>query len=74
VPRSASTPPALTERDYELIRSFLQRRDLAPYVRQSLAHEVVEAISSRVAQSPPNTGEEEFLRAVAAAYRSRFQA
>ncbi len=63
----------LTERDYELIRSFLQRRDLAPHVRQSLARDVVEAISPRVGGPPPGADEEEFLRTVAAAYRSRFK-
>jgi uncharacterized RDD family membrane protein YckC len=63
----------LTERDYELIRSFLQRQNLDPHVRQSLARDVVATISPRVGRPPaPGADEEEFLRAVVAAYRSRF--
>lgn len=62
----------LTERDYELIRSFLRRHDLAPEVRGSLAREVVDAIAPRVTAAYSAADDEEFLRAVAAAYRSRF--
>jgi hypothetical protein len=64
----------LTERDYELIRSFLQRPELEPQVRRALAREVVDAIAPRAGTPSPGADDEQFLRAVAVAYRTRFQA
>ncbi len=63
----------LAERDYELIRSFLQRKDLPPPVRLALARDIVDAVGHRIgAPAPPPGDEERFLETVAAAYRARF--
>lgn len=66
----------LGEREYALLRSFLERRPtLDPAARRDLAAQVAAAIRPHVAhaaQAPWPGGDEAFLEAVALAYRSRF--
>jgi uncharacterized RDD family membrane protein YckC len=65
------------EREYALIRSFLERRTtLTPEARAALASQVAHAIRDRVphAEGGWPGGEEAFLEAVALAYRRRFSA
>ncbi len=65
---------ALTDREYSLIRSFLDRRDgLVAGARGRLAAELAAAIRPRVAGAGARGGgDEAFLEAVAASYRARF--
>ncbi|MBI4260273.1 MAG: RDD family protein [Actinobacteria bacterium] len=63
----------LTERDYALVRSFLQRRwEMEPSVRHGLAAQVAGALRARIrAPAGHALGDEAFIEAVAHAYRSR---
>ena len=65
---------ALTDREYSLIRSFLDRRDgLVAGARGRLAAELAAAIRPKVAGAGARGGSDEaFLEAVAASYRARF--
>jgi uncharacterized RDD family membrane protein YckC len=61
----------LTEREYDLIRSFLERRaSLRPEARAALAAEVARVVRPKVPAVP--LGDEALLEAAAAAYRTRF--
>jgi uncharacterized RDD family membrane protein YckC len=61
----------LTEREYDLIRSFLERRArLRPEARAALAAEVARVVRPKVPAVP--LGDEALLEAAAAAYRTRF--
>jgi uncharacterized RDD family membrane protein YckC len=61
----------LTEREYDLIRSFLERRaKLQPEARAALAAEVARVVRPKVPAMP--LGDEALLEAAAAAYRTRF--
>jgi len=64
----------LGERDYAVIRSFLQRREsLAPEVRSALASQIASAVRTRVGVPVRGVASEEaFLEALAASYRARF--
>lgn len=66
----------LGEREYALLRSFLERRaTLDPTARRDLAAQVAATIRPRVAhaeRAPWPGGDEAFLEAVAVAYRNRF--
>jgi uncharacterized RDD family membrane protein YckC len=65
----------LTERDYGLIRSFLERRtSLEPSARQELAARLAGAVRPRVGGHwTDGLDDEAFLAAVAQAYRERFR-
>jgi uncharacterized RDD family membrane protein YckC len=66
---------ALSEGDYDLIRSFLERRaKLRPSARAALAAQVAEAVRRRV-PVPPGVpfGDEAYVEAVASSYRQRFK-
>jgi len=61
----------LTEREYDLIRSFLERRAaLQPGPRAALAAQVAGVVRPRVRAVP--LGDEALLEAAAASYRTRF--
>ncbi len=65
----------LSEREYDLIRSFLARRDtLTPEARAQLANQLAEALLQRVGgwQGRGGLSDEEVLEAVATSYRDRF--
>jgi uncharacterized RDD family membrane protein YckC len=65
----------LSEREYDVIRSFLARREtLAPDARAELAAKVVETMLERMGQRDKETGlsDEELLEALAQSYRARF--
>jgi len=64
----------VTEREYALIRAFLQRREsLTPESRGRLATELATAFRGRVgAGEAPQEDDERFLEAVALSYRRRF--
>jgi hypothetical protein len=66
----------LTPADSSVLREYLLRREqLAPAPRSALARELAEALAGRLDAAAPRDGSEadEFLRAVAAAYRARHQ-
>ena len=65
----------LTESEYSLIRSFLERRDqLVPASRERLAAELAAMIRPRVAGAAAwAAGHEALLEAVSASYRARFR-
>lgn len=77
---SASRPdlPALdatglSERDYDVIRSFLARRgSLDPTARLRLAGQLASAIRGRVGSLPDGLADETMLEAIAQSYRQRF--
>jgi uncharacterized RDD family membrane protein YckC len=63
----------LTAAEYELVRSFLLRRDsLDPEARARLAEELRTRLRERVGTADPDASAEAFLEAVAASYRERF--
>jgi uncharacterized RDD family membrane protein YckC len=63
----------LSEQEYELVRSFLERRTtFAPDARTALAAQLASQFRSRVAARGFST-DEGFLEEVAQAYRSRFR-
>lgn len=62
----------LTQRDYVVVRDFLQRRaSLAADVRASLAAQIARALRSRVPGEVPGS-DETFLETIAASFRERF--
>jgi uncharacterized RDD family membrane protein YckC len=64
----------LSEREYDVIRSFLSRRStLDPSARQRLAAQLVSSIRGRVGSAPEGIGDEAILEAVAQSYRRRFR-
>jgi uncharacterized RDD family membrane protein YckC len=64
----------LSEREYDVIRSFLSRRpSLESSPRQRLAAQLASSIRGRVGSVPPGLPDEEMLEAVAQSYRRRFQ-
>lgn len=63
---------ALTDRDYELVRSFLQRRDsLRPEARAALAHQIASVLRTSAHAPSIDVDDETFLEAVALAIRAR---
>jgi uncharacterized RDD family membrane protein YckC len=63
---------ALTDRDYELVRSFLQRRDsLRPEARTTLARQIASALRTSAHAPSIDVDDETFLEAVALAIRAR---
>lgn len=78
VPASRPDLPAvdatgLSERDYDVIRSFLARRgSLDPTARWRLAAQLAAAVRGRVGSLPDGLADETLLEAVAQAYRQRF--
>jgi uncharacterized RDD family membrane protein YckC len=77
-PPSRSDLPAvdatgLSERDYDVIRSFLVRRSsLEPSARWRLAAQLASTLRGRVGSMPEGMSDEATLEAVAQAYRGRF--
>jgi uncharacterized RDD family membrane protein YckC len=65
---------ALSEREYALVRSFLERRaSLTPAARRHLATQLAEGLRPRVAAGTVPPGEEEvFLEGILRSYRRRF--
>jgi uncharacterized RDD family membrane protein YckC len=64
---------ALREREYGLIRSFLERRQtLSTTSRRALAGQLASMVRDRVPGTPSNADDESVLEATAAAYRGRF--
>jgi uncharacterized RDD family membrane protein YckC len=64
---------ALREREYGLIRSFLERRQtLSTSSRRALAGQLASLVRDRVPGAPANGDDESVLEAAAAAYRGRF--
>jgi uncharacterized RDD family membrane protein YckC len=64
---------ALREREYGLIRSFLERRQsLSTTSRRALAGELASMVRDRVRGAPASADDESVLEAAAAAYRGRF--
>ena len=62
---------AMTEAQYQLVRSFFERRDaLDPSARAALARQIVAAIAPAV-RTPQWLPDEPLLEAAAAAYRRR---
>jgi uncharacterized RDD family membrane protein YckC len=65
---------ALSEREYDVIRSFLARRSsLDPAARSRLATQLASTLRGRVGSLPGVMSDEAMLEAVAHAYRSRFR-
>ncbi|MGH2576622.1 MAG: hypothetical protein ACRDG9_02555, partial [Actinomycetota bacterium] len=66
---------AIDEREYTLVRSFLDRRaGLEPSARQQLAAQIVATVRPKVSGANGwERSEEILLEAVAAAYRARFE-
>ncbi|MGH2726480.1 MAG: RDD family protein [Actinomycetota bacterium] len=63
---------ALADREYELVRSFLQRREaLRPDARSALAHTIASALRTSVHAPAIDVDDETFLEAVASAIRAR---
>lgn len=63
----------LTERDYGVVRAFLQRRaTLDPAARADLAHRLATTIKNKIAGDVGVIDDEAFLEAVGHAYRERF--
>jgi uncharacterized RDD family membrane protein YckC len=64
----------LSERDYDVIRSFLARRGtLDATARWRLAAQLASAIRGRVGSLPEGLADETMLEAVAQSYRQRFE-
>jgi hypothetical protein len=65
---------AIGERDYDVVRSFLQRRgSLEEPARAALARQVADAVRHRLGvTSGRDVSDEAFLESVAHAYRQRF--
>jgi uncharacterized RDD family membrane protein YckC len=64
----------LSERDYDVIRSFLARRgSLDATARWRLATQLASAIRGRVGSLPDGLADETMLEAVAQSYRQRFE-
>jgi uncharacterized RDD family membrane protein YckC len=65
----------LSEREYDVIRSFLARRSsLDPSARWRLAAQLASGLRGRVGSLPEGMSDEAMLEAVAQAYRGRFGA
>jgi hypothetical protein len=63
----------LSEREYDVIRSFLSRRDsLDPSARQRLAGQLAASVRGRVGSVPEGLSDEAMLEAVSRSYRARF--
>jgi len=63
----------LSEREYDVIRSFLSRRpSLDPSARQRLAARLASSVRGRVGSAPMGVSDEAMLEAVAQSYRRRF--
>jgi uncharacterized RDD family membrane protein YckC len=63
----------LSEREYDVIRSFLARRgSLDPTARWRLAAQLASAVRGRVGSTPAGLSDETMLEAVAQSYRQRF--
>ena len=63
----------LSETQYQLVRSFLERRDsLDPEARIRVATQIAAAIQPELGRSPALMGVEQLLETVAASYRGRF--
>jgi hypothetical protein len=63
----------ITEREYAVVRSFLQRRDhIDADARAELARNLAATIQARLGASVSSPHDERFLEQVAAAYRARF--
>lgn len=64
----------LTEREYDVIRSFLARRSsLDPSARWRLAAQLASTVRGRVGSLPEGLADEAMLEAVAQSYRRRFE-
>lgn len=64
----------LSEREYDVIRSFLTRRSgLDPAARRNLASQLAASVRNRVGSLPTGLSDEATLEAVAQSYRRRFQ-
>ncbi|HWL90151.1 MAG TPA: RDD family protein [Actinomycetota bacterium] len=63
----------LSEREYDMIRSFLARRSsLDPSARHRLAGQLAASVRARVGSVPERLSDEEMLEAVSQSYRRRF--
>lgn len=63
----------VTEREYDVIRSFLLRRaSLDATVRADLAATLASSVRGRIGAAPPGVDDERLLEAVASSYRRRF--
>lgn len=81
-PAASVDTAGLSQRDYVLVRDFLQRRGtLAPEARAALAAKIAGALRRRVPGALPGGGvpgggfpggDEAFLESIAASFRSRF--
>ncbi|MGH2683446.1 MAG: RDD family protein [Actinomycetota bacterium] len=77
LPERADLPPVdstgLSEREYDLIRSFLARRhSLDRSARDALAARLATSVRERVGAVPPSLDDESLLEAAARSYRQRF--
>lgn len=64
----------LSEREYDVIRSFLTRRSgLDPAARRNLASQLAASVRNRVGSLPTGLSDEATLEAVAQSYRRRFK-
>jgi uncharacterized RDD family membrane protein YckC len=64
---------SLTERDYAIVRSFLERRDrLNAQARAALAAQIAGPLRRRLHGPASSLPDDEFLQAVAGSYRRRF--
>jgi uncharacterized RDD family membrane protein YckC len=77
LPKRADLPPVdssgLSEREYDVIRSFLARRTtLDQSARAALAARLATSIRERVGAVPPSLDDESLLEAAARSYRQRF--
>ena len=62
----------VSEATYQLVRSFLERRDsLEPAARQRVAEEIAQAVGPVIGMPPAPMPAEQLLEEVAAAYRAR---
>jgi len=62
----------VTEPEYALVRSFLERRDLLrPAPRSEVAGQLAGALEAKVGARPPSAGKEQFLEAIALSVRQR---
>jgi hypothetical protein len=63
----------LTASEYELVRSFLLRRNsLDPEARARLAQDLHHRLRERVGTADPEASAEAFLEALAASFRERY--
>lgn len=63
----------LSEREYDVIRSFLSRRQsLDPSARQRVASQLAASVRGRVGSVPHGLSDEAMLEAVSRSYRGRF--